>query len=266
MRRRLRRAARRAWEAGIVVVAAAGNLGRNALGESQYGGITAPGNAPWVLTVGASTHQGTHLRYDDAVAGFSSRGPAWLDFQAKPDLVAPGVGIVSLASPGSLLYTTKTTALLNGAFPTLTKPYLSLSGTSMAAPVVAGTVALMVQANPSLTPNLVKAILQYTAQSYPVHNPLTQGAGFLNAKGAVDLARFFAVAQAGQRGGGDRELGNLLAAGLQQPGVVQQGAEQQGLTQGQWLGALGKRVAAHRRRHRICRPLHDPAPLPNACR
>ena len=60
----------------------------------------------------------------------------------------------------------------------------------MAAPVVSGTVALMLQANPSLTPNPVKAILQYTAQIYAGYDPLTQGAGFLNAKGAVELARY----------------------------------------------------------------------------
>jgi hypothetical protein len=59
-------------------------------------------------------------------------------------------------------------------------------------------VALMIQANPKLTPNLVKAVLQYTAQPYPGYNGLTQGAGFLNAKGAVDLARFFRTAQAGE--------------------------------------------------------------------
>src|SRR5207253_2843549 len=76
-------------------------------------------------------------------------------------------------------------------------PYLSLSGTSMASPVVAGTVALMLQANPSLTPNAVKAILQYTSQSYAGYDVLTQGAGFLNAMGAVRLARFFATAQPG---------------------------------------------------------------------
>ena len=72
------------------------------------------------------------------------------------------------------------------------KPYLSLSGTSMAAPVVAGTVALMLEANPKLTPNAVKAILQYTAQVRSDTSALAQGAGMLNARGAVRLAKFFA--------------------------------------------------------------------------
>ena len=63
----------------------------------------------------------------------------------------------------------------------------------MAASVAAGTVALMIQANPSLTPNAVKAILQYTAQEYKGYDPLTQGAGFINAKGAVDLAVWLAA-------------------------------------------------------------------------
>jgi subtilisin family serine protease len=71
-------------------------------------------------------------------------------------------------------------------------PYLSLSGTSMAAPVVTGTVALMLQANPNLTPNLIKAIIQYTAQPYNGYKPLEQGAGFLNTLGAVRLAAFYA--------------------------------------------------------------------------
>jgi len=69
---------------------------------------------------------------------------------------------------------------------------LSLSGTSMAAPVITGTVALMLQANPQLTPNEVKAILEYTAQRYQSYDRLTQGSGFLNAKGAVDLAKYLA--------------------------------------------------------------------------
>jgi serine protease AprX len=190
-------AAKRAVDAGIVVVAAAGNLGKNALGQSVYGAITAPGNAPWVLTVGAYSTQGTISRWDDVMAPYSSHGPTAIDYLAKPDVVAPGTGMVSLASPGSLMYQTKAAYLLAGTRATASKPYLSLSGTSMAAPVVSGTVALMLQANPKLTPNLVKAIIEYTAQDYH-YDALTQGAGFLNSRGAVDLARFYAVAKAGQ--------------------------------------------------------------------
>jgi hypothetical protein len=74
-----------------------------------------------------------------------------------------------------------------------TKPYMVLSGTSMSAPVVSGTVALMLQANPNLTPNLIKAILQYTAEVYPGYDPLEEGAGFLNSLGAVRLAKFYAT-------------------------------------------------------------------------
>jgi serine protease AprX len=184
-------AAKRVAEAGVVVVAAAGNRGHTSSGVDAYGGITAPGNAPWVLTVGASSHMGTVDRADDTMAEFSSRGPTALDYTAKPDLVAPGVGIESLSNPESAFYTTKSAYLLSGTMPTSYLPYLSLSGTSMAAPVVSGTVALMLEANPSLTPNQVKAILQYTAQLDMRYDPLTVGAGFLNAKGAVELARFF---------------------------------------------------------------------------
>ena len=69
----------------------------------------------------------------------------------------------------------------------------------MAAPVVTGTVALMLQANPNLTPNLIKALLQYTAQVYPGYSPLRQGAGFLNTLGAVRLAKFYAQPQRGDQ-------------------------------------------------------------------
>ena len=65
----------------------------------------------------------------------------------------------------------------------------------MATPVVSGTVALMLEANPNLTPNMVKAILQFTAQVYAGYNSLTQGAGFLNTLGAVRLAKYFATAK-----------------------------------------------------------------------
>ncbi len=185
-------AAKRAVDAGIVVVAAAGNLGETATGAPQFGGITCPGNAPWVLTVGASTHAGTTPRSDDRRGSFSSLGPTWIDFTAKPDLLAYGVGIESLAAPNSTLYDHYPQYLLDGTRPTPFKPYLSLSGTSMAAPVVSGTVALMLEANPHLTPNGIKALLQYTAQVRPGEHPLAQGAGLLNARGAIRMARFFA--------------------------------------------------------------------------
>ena len=246
-------AARRAVDAGIVVVAASGNFGRNADGESQYGGITSPGNAPWVLTVGASNHRGTAARDDDDVAVFSSRGPSWIDFSAKPDIVAPGVGIESLAEPWTTLYTRFSAYLLPGSGQWFWySPYLSLSGTSMAAPVVSGTIALMLEANPNLTPNAVKAILQYTAQVRPAEDFLTQGAGFLNARGAVRLARFWADPTSGlgemsdpiggQSADWSRHLiwGNYrLSGGIPLPGT---NAWTTGLTWGATAGPSGEQI------------------------
>jgi serine protease AprX len=189
-------AAKALVDAGITVVAAAGNYGKNAAGELQWGGTTSPGVAPWVLTACAFSTMGTPDTGDDAVAAFSSSGPTAIDFTAKPDLCAPGVGIVSLAAPESELYRKGLLAspswLLgqNPAYPF--SPYISLTGTSQAAPFVTGTVALMLQANPKLTPNLIKAILQYTASFKAGVSPLRQGAGFMNSLGAVTLASFYA--------------------------------------------------------------------------
>ena len=198
-------AARRAVDAGIVVVTAAGNLGRNAKGEAQFGGITSPGNAPWVLTVGAASHNGTADRRDDTVAPFSSLGPSAIDQVPKPDLVAPGVGIESLADPGSTLFAAKPEARLWGTVPTATPPYLSLSGTSMAAPVVAATVALMLQANPALAPAGVKAILRASAEPHAGYSAAAQGAGFLDARAAVEMARTFDAESAALASGDSAE-------------------------------------------------------------
>jgi serine protease AprX len=203
-------AARRAVDAGIVVLAAAGNIGRAPNGQTIFGGITSPGNAPWVLTVGATSHQGTVARSDDTIAGFSSRGPTWIDFSAKPDLVAPGVGIESLSDPYSTLYGKNPALRLDGTLSSWYRPYMSLSGTSMATPVVSGTVALMLEANPRLTPNAVKAILEYTAQARTGQSPLAQGAGLLNAHGALRLARFFAAPQSDPGTPGDRIAGEWI--------------------------------------------------------
>ncbi len=182
---------------GIIVVAAAGNHGLEN-GREVFGGIGSPANAPWVVTVGASSSKGTLTRADDAVADFSSRGPTWKDFAAKPDLVSGGVGIVSTSAPGSTDFVNKPEFLLGGSIPLPTLPYQVMTGTSMAAPSVAGTLALMLQANPRLTPNFAKAILEYTAQWNAGYTALEQGAGFLNALGAVRLAAYYAHHRRGE--------------------------------------------------------------------
>ena len=200
---------------GIFVVAAAGNHGQVACASlpnhlstetgrcEAWGGVTAPGTYPWVFTVGANTSNGTMTRRDDARAAFSSRGPAFPLQNAKPDLLAGGVGIESASAPGSALYADALVNhpqfLLRGSFPTASFPYMSLSGTSQAAAALSGVAALMLQANPRLTPNLMKAVLEYTSQDYAGNSPLEQGAGFLNALGAIRLARFYATARSGQQ-------------------------------------------------------------------
>ena len=205
-------------DAGIFVVAAAGNVGQvdcaNLLPKTPtpdpvtkkcdvWGGITAPGTFPWVFTAGANSSQGSLIREDDVRASFSSRGPAFPLFNAKPDILAGGVGIESTAAPKSALYQDAALHhpefLIAGAFPTAKLPYMTLTGTSQAAAVVSGVAAQMLQANPKLTPNLMKAILQYTSEDYAGYSPLEQGAGFLNALGAVRLSKFYATAKKGQR-------------------------------------------------------------------
>jgi serine protease AprX len=191
------RAVEKAVHAGIVVVTAAGNVGLDSEGDVGYSGITSPGNAPSAITVGAVDTNNTLSISDDEVAAFSSRGPTWFDGFAKPDLVAPGVGLTSDAPRFSSLF---------GRFPHLRQSssgggdFSKLSGTSMAAAVTSGVASLVLQASraanqeaPALTPNALKAVLQYTAFQLKdsegnAYDTLTQGTGEINAPGAIDMA------------------------------------------------------------------------------
>ena len=193
------KAVRKLVDAGLVVVAAAGNNGKDGAGQKLYGAIHSPGTEPSAVTVGAANTFGTDARSDDAVASYSSRGPTrggWTDLLGvrrhdnlvKPDLVAPGNKLIYAASEDNYLIT-KYPELDAGVSRADARRMMYLNGTSMATPAVAGAAALILQANPTLTPNLVKTILMYTAQQLPGANLLEQGAGELNVEGAVRLAR-----------------------------------------------------------------------------
>lgn len=180
-------AVEQAWKAGIVVVVAAGNYGRdNSNGNNGYGTITAPGNDPYAITVGAMKTMGTPSRSDDLIATYSSKGPSMIDHVVKPDIVAPGNLIVSgLASTNTKLYSSYPANLLPASTYTTetnTSMYYRLSGTSMATPVVSGAVALLLQKNPALTPDQVKARLMKTAnKTFPVYSTYVEpstGASF----------------------------------------------------------------------------------------
>jgi len=169
-----------AWQSGIVVVVAAGNSGRdNTMGTQGYGTINAPGNDPNVITVGATKTNGSDSRSDDTVASYSSKGPTLLDHVVKPDLVAPGNRVISLAAPGSKLGTLLPDLKVQGlavcvsgaCTPGPNGKYLRLSGTSMAAPMVAGAAALMIQKDATLTPDTIKARMMKSAwKGYPVNS------------------------------------------------------------------------------------------------
>ncbi len=160
----------KAWHAGIVVVVAAGNDGRdNSFGSNGYGTITAPGNDPRVLTVGAMKSMGTDFRLDDQIATYSSRGPSMVDHIVKPDLVAPGNIVASLADQKAYLLTTYPSNIVSpylyegNANQGSQSSYFNLSGTSMATAVASGAVAALLSGQPQLTPDQVKARLMLTA-------------------------------------------------------------------------------------------------------
>src|SRR5882762_8596523 len=192
-------AVRKLSDAGIVVVAAAGNSGKTSAGQKIYGGIHSPGNEPSAITVGASNTYGSDTRNEDTIATYSSRGPTrsfstdnygvkHYDNLIKPDLVAPGNKIVSAEAANNYLVSSHPELETNN-YSTSNMKLMSLSGTSVSAPMVSGAAAMLLEANPNLTPNMVKMILMYTAQPLSGFNTFEQGAGQLNVAGAVAVAK-----------------------------------------------------------------------------
>lgn len=168
-----RRAAERAVDAGLLVVAAAGNECHGGVCTST---ITSPGNSPKVITVGAVNDQATVSRADDGVYATSSHGNA---MGGKPDLVAEGVNVLAPLAPGSDF--AKNVA--KGS------KYLALSGSSQACPMVAGALALMLCVNPELNQDKAKEILRRTADKFEGVGSEVQGAGRLDLEGAVAAAK-----------------------------------------------------------------------------
>lgn len=166
------------WASGLTIVVAAGNTGPKA------GTITAPGDITSVITVGALDERGTQTRSDDIVAGFSSRPRSG---QSKPDIVAPGVSVVSSAAPEGIALAENPASAIEDT------GLMRATGTSMSAAIVSGAAAAILATNPSLTPDAVKMILRgstYTAAG------LKSGAG----TGALDLGRALKTAPGGPVG------------------------------------------------------------------
>ncbi|MBM3465205.1 MAG: peptidase S8, partial [Armatimonadetes bacterium] len=168
-------AVERAVDAGMVAVVAAGNSGPGAKT------VGTPGNDPRVITVGALDDRGTLAREDDDIAKFSSRGPTPVDALTKPDVLAPGVAITAPTSPGSPLDT-------NPKVPHEGPWYITISGTSMATPVVAGVVADLLGAVPEASPQQVKDALMATARPLvrtPPYDGNQQGSGVVDPLAAL---------------------------------------------------------------------------------
>ena len=168
-------AAETAWHKGVVVVAAAGNRG---FGNEM---LSNPAYDPYVIAVGADKPGGFGTTKDDVIPEFSSYGNG----QRRPDFVAPGQSIQSLRVEGSYVDQNYP----GGVIPDVPgERFFRGSGTSQAAAVTSGAVALILQQRPSITPDQVKALLVKTAEKLPLPPPEQQGAGLINMKNAFSAA------------------------------------------------------------------------------
>lgn len=169
-------ATQRAIDAGILTIVAAGNEGK---AGTVSGSISTPGILEAAITVGAYNDAHTEALDDDKMWGNSSLGPTHPEGLAKPDLIAPGAAILAPSAEGSEKHK------INPGW----GDYHLDWGTSMATPMVSGTVALMLQANSRLTQQAVKDILKHTAIPLEGVDLYAQGAGRLNLAAAVEEAR-----------------------------------------------------------------------------
>jgi len=189
----LNEAVERLWEAGVLVVTGAGNRGDGG------GKIAKPGDDPFVVTVGAAHTRGTASRGDDVVAEFSSHGPTG-DGVAKPDIVAPGVAIVSHRAAGGTIDTLRPDARVG-------EHYFKGTGTSQAAAVVSGVAARMFEAAPEMTPDEAKAALVGTADP-ALAGQRGAGAGLIDASAAVRAAALRSYAARPANGGVEPATGD----------------------------------------------------------
>ncbi|HEX4679658.1 MAG TPA: S8 family serine peptidase [Gaiellaceae bacterium] len=169
----LDRALERLWLSGVVVVAAAGNYGNGHTGDVAL----APANDPFVLTVGATDTAGTLTKDDDFAAPWSVFGHTYDGF-AKPELGAPGRYVVARVPTESTLYRTRTDRIVAPGL-------LQLSGTSFAAPLVAGVAANLLALHPAWTPDQVKGALMVSAAPATAAAPFSVGVGLLDAAAAL---------------------------------------------------------------------------------
>ncbi|MDH3621353.1 MAG: S8 family peptidase, partial [Gammaproteobacteria bacterium] len=170
------------WDSGIVVAVAAGNYGREG-----YFSITSPGNSRKVITVGSLTDNNTGDDYsDDYVSTYSSRGPSAGDHVSKPDLVAPGNRLIAASPKESYLEKLLPELVVSCTYAdTCEDNYMTMSGTSMATPLVAAAAAMMLDKDSTLSPATVKARLMRSAQKLD-ESPVVGGAGLLDIEAALD--------------------------------------------------------------------------------